>query len=189
MSIDNFKAKKANYDELTIRREKFIQRLKAADDSINEIARNLHDLEIAFLQLEKKAALDEIHIFDLDGPHRQIGIERGKLEAAKRIAALSRESINELERDISQSAIQVTVSRRDFCIGRRNDIFGEIKNDQKLKKKLLEAMAAYAGNGGIQFTKDRNTFINQFAFDILPQLSPEEIESAIESFKQKHLLD
>lgn len=189
MTTDNFQAMKAKLNAVLTSKEKIQLKANEADDYASEITRNINNLETSYRQLEKRVVLGEIEYSDLDKPRHQIEAERGRLESAKRLAELARDALNDADQEINQLALDLRVTRSNFCITRRDAIFREIQNDQKLKSKLLEAIAASSVNGHIPYTSDFNTFIKQFCTEILPKATQSEVTEAAEKFIENNRFD
>jgi len=189
VTTDNFQAIKAKLNAVLTSKEKIQLKANEADDYASEITRNINNLETSYRQLEKRVVLGEIEFSDLDKPRQQIEAERGRLESAKRLADLARDALNEADQEINQLKQDTKVSRSQFCISRRDAIFIEIQNDQKLKSKLLEAIAAFSVNGHIPYTSDFNTFIKQFCTEILPQATQSEVTEAAGKFIENNKFD
>ena len=182
MSADNFQEIVAKLNAVLTSKEKIQQKKNEADAHISEITRNINNLDTASRLLEKQVVMGEIEFSELDEPRRQIELERGKLDSAKRLAELSREALIDADQMINQLMLDLKVARSQFCISRRDALFREIQNDQKLKNKLLESFVAYSSNGHLQYTSDWNTFIKQFCAEILPAATQAEIAATTEKF-------
>ncbi|MBS0497062.1 MAG: hypothetical protein JSR51_05355 [Proteobacteria bacterium] len=180
---------KATVEELRAQGGTLSEKLTAAQNEQNSLAQQ-HDNASTTLETTERA-----HILDQVSDDVLLAAQQARSNLATQLAAVNRritlirEAIAENDLKIAAAAQSLKIARSEFCISRRNAIFNEIQNDQKLKAKLLEALAAFALNGHIPYTTDRAKFFEMFARNFLPEFAEAEVTQAAEKFRRDNQLD
>ncbi|QOJ20724.1 MAG: hypothetical protein HRU77_08465 [Gammaproteobacteria bacterium] len=138
---------------------------------------------------EKRHIMDQASDAEVAAAQQLCNTVEAKLATTNRRVELIKAARIELASKIATATQSLKIARSEFCISRRNAIFNEIQNDQKLKAKLLEALAAFALNGHIPYTTDRAKFFEMFARDFLPEFAESQVLEAAEKFRKVNGLD
>ena len=138
----------------------------------------------ALEQCEKKFVRDEITADDLAAAQARFNEISEKLAATERLEHLVTSELQNTEREIIEAVRNIQACHRDFCLSEKAVITTALDHDPKIRAKLLEAYAAMVSNPyGYNF--DWKLFISS----IFSQPTQDEVNEAIDKFKQKHILN
>lgn len=187
--MSNLSTAISNQKNLENQRTAFSVKLESESAVSIELSKQHDEAAVRFNNIERAHILDRATDTELQAAQQHLDDIAAKLTTADRRQVLMREELKKLDTQIQQAAQDVRISRSQFCLNQRNAIFKEIQNDHKLKSKLLEAIAAHALNGHVSYTNHWQTFINQFAAQILPDATFNEVQTAIDKFQRNNGLN
>lgn len=175
--------------EILANKAKFSQKTKECSDLANESRTKVAALELAHTMLERRYVCDEASLAAVAISRQELEKERAQLEEVERLGQLAADAIQDVERELQKAGNAMREAQSQYCLSLSVQILSEIKSDRKFKERLLQAMAVSAANGLTQYTTDPQSFVNQHISRILPVITTDEVNAAIEKFKQTYGLD
>jgi predicted nucleic acid-binding Zn-ribbon protein len=140
-------------------------------------------------EIERKHILDQAtdqELFEAQQAHSDLA---AKLVAVNRRIQLIREAIADNDSKIAAVTQAFKKAQMAFCFESRDAALAKIRENQQLRKLILEAMAAHASNGMIAYSYRTRTFIEEFFHQTFPAISEQEVREAAGEFKTKNSLD
>ena len=176
---------KEHSNKLSNDKERMLAKLESIRAEVAKHRTDKTEVSAALKEYERGFVRDEVSANDLATATAKLNEISDKLAAAERLEQLAIGELQNIEREILESARHIQACHRDFCLSEKTAISTALDHDPKIRAKMLEAYAAMISNP-YGYNSDWTLFISSI---FSQQPTGDEISEAVAKFNQKHSLN
>lgn len=183
--LNNLTAAKSKHADLLKQHDALLEKQQITNTEINKSQLEFNQDQAHLIECERRHILDQATDTELEAAQSKVDDLKQRLNTFARRLEVIEEALVENTAAINKSLQNLQIARSAFCLSERDRIFSELRDDPKIKEKLLKAFGAYASNGHVQWI----TNFKIFTQNLFEQPSQAEMDQAIEKYQKDNHLD